>query len=363
MVPSHPGAKSPSGSAKLSAFPVRPEDLSAAWLGEKLGCTVSDFKVERLGEGGGLLGLVTRVHLDSDGGPDTLIAKFPTEAEDNRFVATTYDMYGREYRFYTQVAPNVPIRAPVCYHAEFNEENSDFVLLIEELLGYNLGDQVAGCTLNEAHAVVKDLAALHRSTWQPSPEIQINQHDMPYQREGMIGGFGVGWPGVLANFSHVLEAELTSDEIELLATLPEHVNQLLDKVHDGPLVIAHGDVRLDNIFFSDDGNALVDFQAVCKAAPEHDLSYFVTQSLPDEVRHAEDWVAVYHGHLTSEGIEYDLALSRERFRYCTMYFVCYAVIIAGTLDQANERGRKLAETLLAYSLRSVKELNAFELIR
>ncbi|MBO6656066.1 MAG: phosphotransferase [Pseudomonadales bacterium] len=351
------------GSIILSAFPVRPEDLSAAWLGEKLGCDVSDFRVERLGEGGGLLGLVTRVHLESDTGPATVIAKFPTEAEDNRFVATTYDMYGREYRFYTQVAPNVPIRAPHCYHAEFNPENSDFVLLIEELMGYDLGDQVVGCSLSEAHAIVKDLAALHRSTWQPSDDIEINQHDMPYQREGMIGGYGVGWPGVLANFSDVLHAELEQSEIDLLATVPEHVNSLLDKIHEGPLVIAHGDVRLDNVFFSNEGNALVDYQAVCKAAPEHDLAYFVTQSLSDDVRHAEDWVAVYHQHLTNEGIDYDLETSRERFRYLALYFVCYAVIIAGTLDQANERGRKLAETLLAYSLRSIKELNALELIK
>ena len=102
---------------------------------------------------------------------------------------------------------------------------------------------------------------------------------------------------------------------------------------------------------------------MCKAAPEHDLAYFVTQSLPDDIRHAEDWVAVYHQLLTRDGIDYDLALSRERFRCCALYFVCYAVVIAGTLDQANERGRRLAETLLAYSLRSIKELNALELIR
>ena len=45
-----------------------------------------------------------------------------------------------------------------------------------------------------------------------------------------------------------------------------------------------------------------------------------------------------------------------------MYFLCYSVIIAGTLDPANERGRQLAETLLGNSIRSLKELNALELI-
>ncbi len=46
-----------------------------------------------------------------------------------------------------------------------------------------------------------------------------------------------------------------------------------------------------------------------------------------------------------------------------MYFFCYAVIIAGTLDTANERGRRLAELILGNCIRSLTELDAFELIR
>lgn len=349
-------------SSSETRFPTTPEELTATWLSERLGYQVRSFTVEPLGEGGGLLGLVTRAHLDAGEGPATLIAKFPTKTQENRDVATTYDMYGREYRFYTQVAPHVPLRAPTCYFAAFNPENSDFVLLLEDLQGFTLGDQVTGCTLQEAHQVIESIAGLHRNTWKPDHITEIRQHDMPYQRDGMIGGFQVGWPGVKTHFAEILNKELSAQEIAQLEKMPDHVNHLLDEIHDGPLVIAHGDVRLDNIFFAKDSNALVDYQAVCKAAPEHDLAYFVTQSLPDDIRQAEDWVAVYHRHLTSEGIDYPLAVSRQRYQRCAMYFVCYAVIIAGTLDQANERGRKLAETLLGNSLRSLKELNAFELI-
>ena len=324
----------------MSNFPTSPEELSAQWLTDKLGYKVESFDIEALGEGGGLLGLVTRLHLNASEGPKTLIAKFPTKTEENRAVATVYDMYGREYRFYTQVAPNVPLRAPTCYHAEFNAENSDFVLLLEDLQGFTLGDQVTGCSVTEAHQVIQSIASLHRNTWQPDHITEIKQHDMPYQREGMIGGYQVGWPVVKSDFTAVLDSAVTAEQIALLDTVPDQVNRLLDIIHDGPLVIGHGDVRLDNIFFSKDSNALVDYQAVSKAAPEHDLAYFVTQSLSDDVRHAEDWVAVYHQHLTSEGIDYPLETSRERYRYCALYLACYAVIIAGTLDQANERGRK-----------------------
>ena len=347
----------------MADFPTKPEELSTEWLSMQLGTEVSDFKVEQIGEGGGLLGLVTRVHLTSDEAPASVIAKFPTKAEENRAVANTYNMYAREYAFYTQIAPNVPLRSPVCYHASFDSKTSDFVLLIEDFQGYRLGDQVVGCTQEEAHQVIESLAALHRSTWKPGDEMDINRHDMPYQRDGMIAGFQAGWPGILANFRHTLDASLTEPEIALLATLPDHVNKLQDRIHDGPLVIAHGDVRLDNIFFSDSGNALVDYQAVCKAAPEHDVAYFVTQSLSDEVRRAEDWLAIYHKHLTSEGIDYPLDFSRQRYKLCALYFVCYAVVIAGTLDVANKRGLKLAETLLGNSLSSIKELGALNLLK
>jgi hypothetical protein len=359
-VPTH--RLSLSRSANLSSFPTAPEELSPQWLTDKLGYDVTSFQVEALGEGGGLLGLVVRLHLNASEGPRTLIAKFPTKTEGNRAVATTYDMYAREYRFYTQVAPNVPMRSPVCYHSELNEQNSDFVLLLEDLQGFELGDQVKGCNVEQAHQVIQSISSLHRNTWQPEQITDIKPHDMPYQRDGMVGGFLVGWPVVKTDFADVLEAVFTPQQIGLIDTMPDQINRLLDIIHDGPLVIGHGDLRLDNIFFSKDGNALVDYQAVSKAAPEHDLAYFVTQSLPDDVRCAEDWVAIYHQHLTSEGLSYPLDTSRERYRYCALYLVCYAVIIAGTLDQANERGRKLAETLLGNSLRSLVELDALKLL-
>lgn len=334
------------------------DDLTTDWLGEALGCNVRSFVAAPLGEGVGILGLVTRVHLESSDGPETLIAKFPSPFPENRAVADTYDMYNREYQFYTQVAPNVPLRAPKCYYAEFNPDNRDFVFLLEDLRGFRVGDQIEGCSVREAHQIIESLASLHRNTWQPDHVQNLRQHDTPGQRQGMIAGFQAGWPVVLKEFPE----HFTKRTIRLGALMPDNVDRLLDEIHKGPLVIAHGDVRLDNVFFSDGGIALVDYQATCKAAPEHDLAYFVTQSLADDVRHAENWHDVYYRQLVSEGIRYDKALSFERYRLCALYFLCYAVIIAGTLDMANLRGRTLADTLLGNSLRSISELDAFEFL-
>lgn len=340
----------------MAAFPTHPNQLTSEWLSEALGCNVTGFESKALGEGVGVIGLVHRVTLESDNGPDTVIAKFAAESEDNRAVANTYNMYYREYLFYTNIAPEVPVRAPACLHASYDDETSTFVILLEELQGYELGDQVTGCSADHAEQVISMLAALHRSTWQPDTE--IGAHNSAAQIGGMQGGFGVGWPAVHERFPHLVSDELYASA----SSLGDKVEPLLAKICSEPMCINHGDLRLDNVFFSDDGIAVVDFQATCLSAPEHDLAYFVTQSLKKDVRNSRDWVAFYHAELTKDGIEYSLEDCRERYRACALYFLCYGAIIAGTLDLANERGKQMGETLLQNSLESLEELDAISLL-
>ena len=126
--------------------------------------------------------------------------------------------------------------------------------------------------------------------------------------------------------------------------------------------LVHADVRLDNVFFGDGEVVFVDWQAVCSSAPEQDLAYFLTQSVPAEVRSQADLVARYHSALIARGIDYALDRCRERYRVSALYLLCYAVVIAGTLDMGNERGNALARTLLGGSLNALDEIDAFTLL-
>jgi hypothetical protein len=80
----------------------------------------------------------------------------------------------------------------------------------------------------------------------------------------------------------------------------------------------------------------------------------------------EDLVGRYHAALSAalagKGIDYPEQRCRERYRLCALYLLCYAVVIAGTLDMGNERGQALARTLLGNSLAALDEMNAFELL-
>ena len=55
-------------------------------------------------------------------------------------------------------------------------------------------------------------------------------------------------------------------------------------------------------------------------------------------------------------------LALDYYVTAALDLVCYATIISGTLDLANERGRQLGETLFGNAMRSLTELNAFDLL-
>lgn len=344
----------PTAEHLMASFPTTPDALTTDWLSGALGYPVHGFRVSHFSEGAGVMALVTRLHLQANHGPDSLIAKFPSPASENRAVAQLYNMYGREVHFYQQIAEAIRLRTPACQYAEFDPGSNDFVLLIEDLQGLRIGDQVAGCTRQEALAVIDAIAELHSSGWGDAAPAVIS-HNNPMQRDGMIAGFQAGWPVVLKHFRDLIpEAALPVGE-----RMPSLVAPLLERLCAEPTCLAHADVRLDNIFFGQDEIALVDWQSVCVSAPEQDLAYFVTQSIPPKVRAEEDWLAHYHAALTGRGIDYPIERCRERFVVASLYLMCYAVVIAGTLDLGNERGQALGRTLLGNAMSALDEMGAF----
>lgn len=339
------------------SFPTSPEALTKEWLSDALGQPITAFNVELFGEGAGIMGQVTRVHLEG-GALNSIIAKFASPAPENRAVAGTYNMYGREVLFYQDIADNIDLRVPACYYAAIDADAQFFVILMEDIKDMRIGDQVAGCTEQEAEQVVHAIARFHASTW--NTQAAVTSHNNPAQRDGMIAGFQVGWPVVCEQFPDYLP----DDADEIPACIPGAVPKLLDRMTMAPVSLCHADVRLDNVFFGDDRIVLVDWQSVCSSAPEQDLAYFVTQSLSDEVRNARDWVSVYHQALRDNGVQdYDLEQCRARYRDCALYLLCYATVIAGTLDLGNERGRALGRTLFGNAMRALDELDAFTLLR
>jgi Ser/Thr protein kinase RdoA (MazF antagonist) len=202
------------------------------------------------------------------------------------------------------------------------------------------------------------LAALHAATWE-TPVEGVPSHDVPAQREGIAAGFRAGWPVVEARFPEVIpEAAL-----RLAPALADQIGVLIEELTQAPQCVVHADVRLDNILFDGEDVVLVDWQSVCTSSGEQDLAYFLTQSVDESVlaAHQDELIALYHASLVERGVTgHSMAACYERYRTAALYLLAWAVLIAGTLDMGNERGERLARTLLGRSLKAVSSLGGFD---
>jgi hypothetical protein len=360
----------------MSDFPTTPDALTNEWLSDSLGTKVASFEVERLGEGAGLLGLVTRLTLDYAGSgdsggaaaPASIIAKFPTPSAENRAVAETFDMYKKEVRFYRDLSKVTPARAPHTIRAEMNEKNSDFVLLLEDLSACRMGDQTVGCSVEEAGWAIEEMVSLHKTWWgrTDSPDLDwMPVHDNPAQCAGISGGFEAGWSNFLEGFGDAIPA----GKVETYAKIGPQTGQLLQKLCKGALTVVHGDFRLDNMFFDVDGDkrqvAMFDWQGICKSCGPHDLGYFISQSLRTQERrsHQDALVRGYWEQLCEAGVsDYSFDDCWNDYRVAVLYLFNYAVVIAGTLDLSNARGVKMARALSSRSAETVDEVGALDLL-
>ncbi len=364
----------------LSHLPQSAEQLGPEWLGAALHASgalppagrVARVDARPLGAGGGLIGVVAKVRLtyagDAGDAPATLIAKFPSPIAANRAVADTYDMYGREVRFYQELARETPLPHPRCYFAGRSPASSDFVLLLEDIGDRRPGDQVLGSDLAEAEVVIDAMAKFHAASFGRTGEARfawITPHANEAQITGMEAGFAFGWPRFEAQFGDLIPPRMRTWGHRV----GPRTRPLLERLCGGPLVVAHADFRLENMFFAAKPEhppfAIVDWQSITKSSPGQDLGYYLTQSVQLPVRRAHERALLrrYLDGLHAAGIrDYSWDRLWHDYRLGSLYLIDYAVTIAATLDLANERGLAIARALSERACAAVDELDCDELL-
>src|ERR1700712_539018 len=114
-------------------IPRTVDDITAEWLSDALGRSVTSVKTEPIGVGVGLVGQLHRLQMEGKGGPTTVIAKLAAATEEDRFVATVLNMYGREVGFYGELSPRTTIAHPECFYAAHDPVTQDCALLLEDV--------------------------------------------------------------------------------------------------------------------------------------------------------------------------------------------------------------------------------------
>ena len=145
-------------------LPEMPAGLTPTWLTTELQrtgflpntVTITSAIQEQVGEGVGMMSELARLRLsysgDAAGLPTTLMAKFPSRNPTNRQVAMSYNLYERETRYFAELDPLTSARSPTAHISQLEGEN--FIILMQDLIDYRVGDQVVGATLAETEAMI-----------------------------------------------------------------------------------------------------------------------------------------------------------------------------------------------------------------
>jgi aminoglycoside phosphotransferase (APT) family kinase protein len=142
-------------------------------------------------------------------------------------------------------------------------------------------------------------------------------------------------------FAHAVDADM----VPVMERFADNVHQLLDRFAAMPTTIVHFDYRLDNLFFGPNDDVwMIDFQACSKGGGAFDLGYFISQSVPVDIRKQEEesLLRTYHSELVARGVDdYSLAQLTEDYRVGVLYGWIIPVYAVGTLDSSSERAMAL----------------------
>lgn len=334
-----------------SDFPREPDGLTAAWLAEQLGGDVTDFALEQIGVGVGLLGRLFRITLQGTNVPASVIAKFPTLDEAARTnVVAPLSFYANEVAFYSEAAAETPTPTPRAYFARFDAASGDFALLLEDLCDRRIEDQTLGCPVRDAEVAIDAMAALHARWWNDDfagmPWVK-SYVDPPYPQV-IAGMFKHAWPEALK----LLGPRLPERYVEFGERFVDLVPWFMDAFGGPPVTLCHGDFRLDNLFFGAGADhpplTVVDWQLCFRGRGDYDLGYFMSQSLTTEDRRANESALIdrYIGAMAGHGIDCVRADLERTYAATVAYCFIYPVVAGGQIETANDRQRELLEGMV-----------------
>lgn len=347
-----------------------PDDVTPAWLQSVLeeAGAIDEAKIESIDArpiGTGQVGCNVRYRLTyagPDEGPASVVAKFASRSEDSRTAGVQTLTYETEVAFYRDLAGSVEISRPGCYFADVEPGTPNVVLVLEDIDGV-AGDQIAGCSDDEALMVVREAARLHGPRW-GDPDLA----EIPWLAAKMENAFSPGpavqmmWPLFLDRYRD----RLSEQSMEVGARLAESETWL--QADPATATICHCDYRLDNMLFGDPAGprplTVVDWQTVQLGTGVSDVSYFVSAAMPPERRRRaeRDLVGAYHATLADQGVTgygFDQCWADyRRHSFSGFFMAVFASMVVGR----TERGDTMFMTMANGAAAQVIDLGALEFL-
>lgn len=371
--------------------PFSLDDINKEWLTAALrenGIidkeSVEELSLRHLGTEAGFNGEVAILQLQySDpeiDAPKSMVLKIPTALK-NRILGQTMGLYEKEIRFYRDLQPSLNIRSPCHYYSALDiADDPDmvlermvglnklpmwliaaltkvvswligktprrYVLLIEDMSGHRMGDQMDVCSNEDVRRILRTIASLHSQFWK-SEQLSTMSWIAPVTSTSKIVHMMFGQS--IGKFRSANKDHLSGRQMQLIDWVAENGMALTDKLGAESGTLLHGDVRLDNVCFDDASQEalLFDWQTMQRGPAGMDLAYFLSTAVPVEADETSinELIAFYHGELQAKGVEISLARLRWQYELGMLAMVHRIVptLYGDQMDLGSDRGTKLMQ--------------------
>ncbi|WAC56632.1 oxidoreductase family protein [Gordonia sp. SL306] len=347
------------GDTGRSTIPTDVDGLTAPWLSALLrsaGNDVEILSVESEPVGSGQMAgsyRLTPTWATPGDLPRTMVAKLAVGERAQREFAA--GVFHNEVLFYQRLAPTLTAPIPLCHAAVISDDHTEFVLLLEDMAPSVQGDQILGCTPEQAHAVALAAAGLHAPRWcdvtlTDLPGLALPTHDDRLLMDSVIGPMADVFRS---------RFDLSGREAATIDWLVATAGDWLER-DPRRFALIHGDLRIDNILFGPDGSVtIVDWQTITVGNPMRDIAFLLATSLRTDDRraHEREIVAAYHAALLAHGVT-DYSLDDCWSDYVDSLIQAPMIIVFGCgAAMPTERGDRMFTTMLERAAAAIDDVN------
>jgi hypothetical protein len=345
------------------SVPTHPGAFTTAWLETALGApagSLRGFSASQIGTG--QMSLSFRLALDWQNGEGhaSIVAKCPSPDAGTRAIAAAMRCYALELGWYRELARQIDVACPRCLYLESNADETEFVILLQDLAPARQGDQLAGASIPQIEAALVQAAHLHAPFW-ASPRL----HDIAWMQPSPAASSLLRQivPALYTQFRARYAERLAPDVLELCDALVARIDAYFG-LTPAALTVQHRDFRIDNILFGGQRAYVVDWQTVGPGPGASDVAYLLGTSIADadvRAREEERLVRLYVDQLAALGVAADAAQIWREYRLYAFSGVLMAVI-ASTNVERTARGDEMFAVMTERPARQAMHLGSLSLI-
>lgn len=356
-------------SATEPHIPTAVREITAEWIATALASADIDAEVASIEVspvGTGQMASSVRVELAYSDAPEaapaSVVVKLASDDPTSR-AAGERGAYESEVRYYQLLDETVDVATPACLWSGIDTTTNDFAIVLEDMRPAVQGDQILGCTPEQASQATQNIAGLHAPRWgdlslldhhwlvPPADEratrVQETQAILAMLTEGFIERY---------------DDDIEDKVAELLRRFATNLPDWLALGAD-QFTLTHADHRLDNLLFGDDPAqpvTVVDWQTIGVRNPLADVAYLLGTGLDPAVRKEveEDIVADYHRHISERGVA-DYSAERCFFDYRQQSLHALLITVLGSMMTIRtDRGDEMFMAMLHRSTAQIFDLDA-----